>query len=313
MKRFILLLLVLSVGLLVATACGGAAEPTPTPTPTPTKEWNLEGIQVDGSTVTVSVRVFSGIDVWATIDGERSDEVTPTPPVIEYTFRNVAAGTHSVEVRDVVGHKETTEVVVPVPEIPEWLAVLIQRLENEPVTNPPASVTQYEYKGQNVYYVPPRCCDIFSDLYDANGNLIGHPDGGITGQGDGRVPDFFEERTNERVIWEDKRTYDPSLVQALAPIESVEILILESFPVQYRVLVVSGLPNACYSFAGYRLEPSGDTIHIEMLNWKPADPKVPCAEVYRIVQTTIHLGTDFESGKTYTVVVNAVRKTFVAQ
>ena len=28
-------------------------------------------------------------------------------------------------------------------------------------------------------------CDQFSDLLDANGNLIGHPDGGITGRGDG--------------------------------------------------------------------------------------------------------------------------------
>ena len=30
-----------------------------------------------------------------------------------------------------------------------------------------------------------ECRDQFSDLLDANGNLIGHPDGGITGRGDG--------------------------------------------------------------------------------------------------------------------------------
>jgi hypothetical protein len=79
--------------------------------------------------------------------------------------------------------------------------------------------------------VPQRCCDIFSDLYDADGDIIGHPDGGIASQGDGRVPDFFKERTDGRAIWEDKRVNSPDMVQVLAPIESVEVLILESFPV----------------------------------------------------------------------------------
>ena len=116
MKRFISLL-VLSVGLLLAAACGGAAEPpaTATPTPSPVKEWNLTGIQVDSSTVTVSLRVFSSIDVWATLDGKSADEVRPAPPAIEYVFQNVTPGEHTLEVRDVVGHSETTEVVVPPP------------------------------------------------------------------------------------------------------------------------------------------------------------------------------------------------------
>ena len=72
-----------------------------------------------------------------------------------------------------------------------------QSVGGRPVANPPASVTRYDYKGNTVYFVPQRCCDIFSDLYDAEGNIIGHPDGGITGQGDGRVPDFFQERTTK--------------------------------------------------------------------------------------------------------------------
>ena len=33
--------------------------------------------------------------------------------------------------------------------------------------------------------VVKECCDQFSDLLDSEGNLIGHPDGGITGRGDG--------------------------------------------------------------------------------------------------------------------------------
>lgn len=34
---------------------------------------------------------------------------------------------------------------------------------------------------------------------------MGHPDGGITGRGDGKFPYFDKERTNEKLLWEDKR------------------------------------------------------------------------------------------------------------
>ena len=44
-----------------------------------------------------------------------------------------------------------------------------------------------------------------STLYDENCNKICSPDGGIAGNGDGLCPDFFTNRTNERLIWEDKR------------------------------------------------------------------------------------------------------------
>ena len=305
--------------LTIAAGCGNASPSptpaaTPTPPPSPVREWNLQDIRVDGSTVTVVLRVFAGIDVRATLDGGDPDQVNAPIPILEFVFQNVTPGQHTVEVRDVVGFKESVEVVVPTLGIPEWLTDLIQSLENEPVANPPASITQYEYKNQTVYFLPQRCCDIFSVLYDAEGSIIGHPDGGITGQGDGRVPDFFEERRNERVIWKDQRTHDPGLVQVLAPIESVEVLIMESFPPQYSVVVVSGLPNACVSFAGYRLERDDNTFQIEILNWKPADPEVACAQVYSTVENTIALGSDFfQSGQKHTVVVNEVTETFVAQ
>lgn len=57
-----------------------------------------------------------------------------------------------------------------------------------------------------MYYVPPQCCDQFSTLYDANGNVICAPDGGFFGTGDGRCPDFFTDRTNEKLVWNDGRT-----------------------------------------------------------------------------------------------------------
>jgi len=83
-----------------------------------------------------------------------------------------------------------------------WLNSLIDQFRNEPVTNPPRSIYQYDYNGKTVYYVPPICCDQYSTLYDACGNVICAPDGGFTGNGDGQCPDFFTARKNEKIILE---------------------------------------------------------------------------------------------------------------
>ncbi len=96
---------------------------------------------------------------------------------------------------------------VPGPQAsrPDWLTMRIAEIEREPVANPPALIARYDYKGQPVYYLPPRCCDIPSDVYDTTGAVICHADGGYTGKGDGRCADFLAERRNEKVIWRDPR------------------------------------------------------------------------------------------------------------
>ena len=49
----------------------------------------------------------------------------------------------------------------PTP-VPAPVANLIHELQTQPPANPPAYVASYQYQGEIVYYVPPRCCDIFS-------------------------------------------------------------------------------------------------------------------------------------------------------
>lgn len=88
---------------------------------------------------------------------------------------------------------------------PAWLDQLIKKFESDPVANPPLSIWKYEYNGQVVYFVPAHCCDITSVVYDAQGNIICAPDGGIAGRGDGKCSDFFAKRTNEQLIWQDSR------------------------------------------------------------------------------------------------------------
>ena len=79
------------------------------------------------------------------------------------------------------------------------------------------------------------------------------------------------------------------------------------------MMVASGLPDSCESFAGYRLDRQGATIQIEIINHRPAVSQGMCAMVYGTVETRISLGADFESGTTYAVEVNDVTETFVAQ
>ena len=89
---------------------------------------------------------------------------------------------------------------------PAWIDEMIAQFESEPVGNPPQSIWRYRYDGQTVYYVPAQCCDMFSSLYDVDGNLLCAPDGGITGRGDEQCPDFADQRTDETLIWQDART-----------------------------------------------------------------------------------------------------------
>ena len=65
----------------------------------------------------------------------------------------------------------------------------------------PQKVVEYTYKGKKVYYVEKPCCDFFNEVYDDQCKLIGAPDGGFTGKGDGKLPDFHQAATNEKLIW----------------------------------------------------------------------------------------------------------------
>ena len=63
----------------------------------------------------------------------------------------------------------------------------------------PQRVLEYLYKGKKVYFVVMPCCDFFNEVYDDKCNFLGAPDGGFTGKGDGKIPDFFEAAKSEKV------------------------------------------------------------------------------------------------------------------
>ncbi len=103
-------------------------------------------------------------------------------------------------------------------------------------------------------------------------------------------------------------------VRALAPVERVEVRVAESFPPQYFVGIVSRQANSCVSFDSVDVRRDGSTVHVQVWNLVPRDTSgLLCAQVVSTTEHNVALGTEFVQGETYTVLVNGVTETFVAQ
>ena len=88
-----------------------------------------------------------------------------------------------------------------VQDIPPCLLEKITAMTQDPGSGSPRSVTRYIYKQQTVYYMVAPCCDKFNIVYDSACNVLGHPDGGFTGRGDGKMPNFKNEAVEQKVVW----------------------------------------------------------------------------------------------------------------
>lgn len=82
---------------------------------------------------------------------------------------------------------------------PDWLQAKVATLDID--SSVPFVVTRWQYNDATVYYFPPAMPDGLGCLYDVDGKVIGCPDGGMTGHGDGRCADFFSARSEEHVVW----------------------------------------------------------------------------------------------------------------
>ena len=99
-----------------------------------------------------------------------------------------------------------------------------------------------------------------------------------------------------------------------SPVESVELIILESFPPQYRIKVVSTMSgSSCSQFNGYDVSrPFANNIQVKVTYLFPAG-EVMCTSDVAYAETDIPLGSNFNPKEEYTVVVNKVTETFIAQ
>lgn len=63
-------------------------------------------------------------------------------------------------------------------------------------------VYEYTYKGETVYlFVPANCPDYLYYLYNEKCELICSPAGGVSGNGDGKCTDFYQQASNMKLIY----------------------------------------------------------------------------------------------------------------
>ena len=112
---------------------------------------------------------------------------------------------------------------------------------------------------------------------------------------------------------EDSPVQGTEPIEAPAPIDALTINVAELPTPQYMLLITSGLPNGCAEFGTSTVTRDGDNISILVTNYLPADQNMACDTAYSTVETTVALGSDFEPGTTYTVLVNDKSSIFIAQ
>lgn len=88
--------------------------------------------------------------------------------------------------------------------VPLCLEEKIKEMSKDPSQGEPLEVRSYSYKQQTVYYIVSACCDKYNIVLDKNCNILGYPDGGFTGKGDGSMTDFRNVATDEKVVWTKK-------------------------------------------------------------------------------------------------------------
>ena len=87
---------------------------TPAPTPTLHREWETMAATVDGSTVTVDLRFYAGVDVQVAREEADPDEIAWSGDgVLRHTFCAAEPGTREIAISEVMSFTETLEVRVP--------------------------------------------------------------------------------------------------------------------------------------------------------------------------------------------------------
>ncbi|MEL6134608.1 MAG: hypothetical protein AAFR59_14705, partial [Bacteroidota bacterium] len=94
-------------------------------------------------------------------------------------------------------------------ELPEGMPTCMRQrmgqILSEAPWEPTARIYEVSYQNQRAYFIPAHCCDIPSELYTADCQVLCFPDGGLNGQGDGRCMDFEFREEEAKLIWQDKR------------------------------------------------------------------------------------------------------------
>jgi len=100
-------------------------------------------------------------------------------------------------------------------------------------------------------------------------------------------------------------------VSVSAPIRDV-VVASNSETNEHTVFVLSAQLFECHKPSVWNVERVGDLINIEVFNLQPVELPNNCKESLSTTQNEINIGSNFEIGNTYTVVVNGFTKAFIA-
>lgn len=100
-------------------------------------------------------------------------------------------------------------------------------------------------------------------------------------------------------------------ITSKANIESVEVALLESFPVQVQVIAKGYLEDSCTEIAEIQKQQIDNTFEITITTKKPAD--AICAQVIKLFEENISLEAEGLKKGTYTVNVNGKTEEFTLE
>lgn len=100
---------------------------------------------------------------------------------------------------------------------------------------------------------------------------------------------------------------DLAFTERLAMIENVSIASTRSIPAQHMIGVTIALGGSCETFKSIDWSVEGREVQIEVLTQVPTAP-VPCTLAIIYEDQSINIGSDFEAGVEYDVIVNGERQ-----
>lgn len=86
-------------------------------------------------------------------------------------------------------------------------------------------------------------------------------------------------------------------------IDSADLLIMESYPVQVALHIVGNLPTPCHEFRSEVAQPD-DQNRIFITAWSDADPAAMCAQVLQPFDTSVSIPMSGAADGTYRVWLN---------
>ena len=105
-----------------------------------------------------------------------------------------------------------------------------------------------------------------------------------------------------------EKNAQPGVEISPAPIHDAKIAVTLAEPYEVWVYIKGGLSTTCASFHGITTERTGDTIDINVTVQTVTGQF--CGQLYTFFEKYVNLGSDFVSGRDYTVNINGETTTF---